>query len=187
LRQVPDSRRKEFCAALDHRVALPEALLADRMMTWDHVREMRHAGIAFGSHTVSHPVVSRLTGVDLRFELSESKRMLESELGEQVTDFAFPFGHSADCGSVAAAELQRCGYHSAVTTTNGSNSTGDNLFDLRRIQVGPEHDVASFAFCLTQAALFAETATHSPRVPIPAPALKKEAEPAELLRGGRRA
>src|SRR5207247_7912069 len=32
----------------------------DRMLTWQQIREMHAAGIDFGSHTVTHPVLSRI-------------------------------------------------------------------------------------------------------------------------------
>jgi peptidoglycan/xylan/chitin deacetylase (PgdA/CDA1 family) len=66
------------------------------MLTWDQVREMRGCGIEFGAHTVSHPLLARLPREQARWQLEESKRVIERELGERVRHFAFPAGSATD-------------------------------------------------------------------------------------------
>jgi peptidoglycan/xylan/chitin deacetylase (PgdA/CDA1 family) len=149
LRQIPDDARNHFCSDFEKRVSLPRAELADRMLTWEQVQEMAQAGIFFGSHTLSHPVVSRLTLTKAERELRESRCILERRLGHPILDFAFPFGQEADCGSVQAL-VARCGYRSAVTTRWGINTAGVNRFALRRVQLGEEQSLPSFAFQLNQ-------------------------------------
>ena len=150
LRRLSDARRRECCADLERKVALPPEQLADRMLTWPQIREMQKGGIAFGSHTVSHPVVSRLSATAAEEELRQSKRVLEERLGKPVEDFAFPFGQPADCGVAAEEPLRRCGYRSAVTTTWGVNSANTGRYRLRRVQIGEERSLALFAFRLGQ-------------------------------------
>ena len=150
LRGISNQRRQEFCAGLENRVVLPQEELEGRMLDWNEVRIMRRAGIEFGSHSMTHPVMSRLTSAELEFEIVQSKRKLEPKLGTCVQDFAFPFGHPNDCGTQAAAVLARCGYRSAVTTIPGVNAPGTNPFALRRIQVGEEHTVPMLALCLSR-------------------------------------
>ncbi len=156
LRTLPNWRRKECCADLERRVTLPKAELADRMLNWEQVRTMCSNGIAFGAHTLTHPVVSRLTLHELEKELGESRKILEANLGRPVLDFAFPFGGLDDCGFEAQAQLGRFGYRSAVTTVPGLNSPGVSPFALRRIQIGQEPSLAMFALRMSQAFLFSE-------------------------------
>jgi peptidoglycan/xylan/chitin deacetylase (PgdA/CDA1 family) len=150
LRTVPDARRKEHCENLEKLVTLPSEELKDRMLTWDQVRTMCSAGITFGSHTMTHPVVSQLTGEQLEGELSESKRLLEQRIAGTASHFAFPFGRPADCGKAAVPVLARSGYRSAATTVEGTNAPGDNLYELRRTQVCLERSISMFAFKLNQ-------------------------------------
>ncbi len=150
LRRMPDQRRRQYCAALEKQVALPADELADRMLTWEQVRQMHRAGIAFGSHTMTHPVVSRLAPAEAERELLESKRLLEEKLGSPVQDFAYPFGQPADCGTAATPLLARCGYRSAATTTWGINARGADRYRLRRVQIGEDCSLAMFAFQLNQ-------------------------------------
>ena len=54
------------------------------MMDSATVRELRRDGVLFGSHSVSHPRLSRLPAVAVREEVMRSKSMLEDLLGESV-------------------------------------------------------------------------------------------------------
>lgn len=156
LRTLPNSLRCERCAALENRIGLPQDALSSRVLTWEEIRLMHSAGIAFGSHTLTHPVVSQLAPHELQQELSSSKCLLEKKLGIPVLDFAFPFGKASDCSSAALEMLARSGYRSAVTTVSGVNTPQVNPFELRRLQVGSNGSIARFAFDIGRAFLRAE-------------------------------
>jgi peptidoglycan/xylan/chitin deacetylase (PgdA/CDA1 family) len=177
LRNTPASQRKSLCALLEQQVSLPLDKLAGRMLSWSQVREMRSAGIFFGSHTLSHPVLSQLPIEEAERELRESRAILENRLGEPVLDFAFPFGRPEDCGPLAYELAARCGYRSAVTTTWGYNTAGANMHALRRVQLGEERTASSFALHLHRAFFRAGgedtgnvSAGSLPQAAIPAPA-----------------
>jgi peptidoglycan/xylan/chitin deacetylase (PgdA/CDA1 family) len=168
LRTLPDHRRKEYCAALEAQIILPQDELKDRMLTWHQIRAMCREGITFGSHTMTHPAVSQLTGAQLDGELGESKRALENRIGSPVVHFAYPFGQPADCGTAAIPFLARNGYRSAATTVEGVNEPGDNRYELRRSQVGNERSISMFAFRLNQ--LFLSSGVQSSATSFPATA-----------------
>jgi peptidoglycan/xylan/chitin deacetylase (PgdA/CDA1 family) len=169
LRALSDKRRKEYCAAFEDQVSLPKNDLKERMLTWDHVQTMCRDGITFGSHTMTHPVVSRLTKSQLEGELGDSKRALEHYTGGPAVHFAYPFGQPADCGTTATPFLVRNGYRSAATTIEGINEAGDNCYQLRRSQVGNERSISMFAFRLNQLFL-SSGAQNSTSIPAAAPA-----------------
>lgn len=166
VRTLPDWRRKEYCESLEKRVTLPVDELRNRMLTWDQIRAMCRVGVSFGSHTMTHPVVSRLTEEQLESELCKSKRLLEERIGRPSQHFAFPFGKPEDCGKAAPRILTASGYRSAATTVEGTNSPGDNLYELRRTQIGNERSVPMFAFKLNQ--LFLSAAVDDPASALPA-------------------
>jgi peptidoglycan/xylan/chitin deacetylase (PgdA/CDA1 family) len=70
-------------------------------LTWDELAALRDAGWEIGSHTRSHPRLSRLADGRLREELSESRRALVDRFG-QCTSLALPYG-DGDARVVAAA------------------------------------------------------------------------------------
>jgi peptidoglycan/xylan/chitin deacetylase (PgdA/CDA1 family) len=156
LRTLPNVQRRLCCALLENKIGLPQNALSSRVLTWEEIHAMHQAGIAFGSHTLTHPVVSKLAPAELAAELTESRRLLEEKLGCPVVDFAFPFGKESDCSAAAVEQLARCGYRSAVTTVPGVNTPHVNPFELRRLQVADDGSLARFAFELCHAFLSSE-------------------------------
>ena len=102
------------------------------MLTWSQIREMHSAGIQFGSHTVNHPILSRLRREDIEVELQQSQAELSRELRAPVTSFAYPNGQAADYNDEVKAALKRCGYTCAVTARTGFNTSTTDPFEIRR-------------------------------------------------------
>ena len=148
LRTLPDQERQRWCESFEKEIPVPKAELSGSMMNWDQVREMQRAGITIGCHTMTHPVLSRLTGDALQREVADSKLLIEDRLGIQVDDFAFPFGKPRDCGQIGAEVLSALGLRTAMTTIHGVNEPGQNRFWLRRMVQGDEPSVAMFAYRL---------------------------------------
>lgn len=61
-------------------------------MTWSQVRALHGAGMEIGSHTLTHRPPSTLSDRELRYELSESRRVLEDGLGAAVRSISSPTG-----------------------------------------------------------------------------------------------
>jgi peptidoglycan/xylan/chitin deacetylase (PgdA/CDA1 family) len=80
-------------------------------ITWAQLRAMRAAGMTIGSHTRSHPYLTRISDPTLlRKEIVDSKQVLEKQLGTPVTDFAYPFGQY---NAAVAAAVEAAGYLTA--------------------------------------------------------------------------
>ncbi len=150
LRTVSDERRRQWCESFEKAIPLPAEALRGSMMSWDEVREMLRAGISFGCHTMTHPVLSRITPDDVQREVAESKGLIEERLGVQVDDFAFPFGKPADCGAIGAKFLSQSGLRTAMTANTGVNEPGADRFRLRRMVQGEDPSIAMFAYRLQE-------------------------------------
>jgi peptidoglycan/xylan/chitin deacetylase (PgdA/CDA1 family) len=79
-------------------------------MTWDELRGHLDRGISVGSHTVSHPHLTRLSDVELQHELKDSKGELEAELGRSCDEVAYPYGEQ---DSRVRAASRAAGYYRA--------------------------------------------------------------------------
>jgi len=101
-------------------------------LTWDEIVEMQKAGMSFGSHTLTHPDLRKLSSVNLEKQIKESKVVLEQKLGRAITDFCYPSGKYDDA---ALKELQADNYQTAVTTSSGISSLKDNPFLLKRRRI----------------------------------------------------
>jgi len=123
-------------------------------LTWERMREMQEEGIAFGSHTMTHPRLSGLPEERCRWELAESKRILEEGLGRPVETLAYPYG---DCNERIERAAQELGYRAAFTTVPGLNSPTTDRLALRRMNVRRWSYLPLFRRKLARMARLAET------------------------------
>lgn len=59
-------------------------------LTWDEIKEMKEWGIEFGSHTLSHRNLTKLTPNEILRELGESRTILEEKIGP-IRCISYPF------------------------------------------------------------------------------------------------
>lgn len=105
----------------------------DLMMTSDEVKALRHAGMQIGAHTMSHPILARLTDEQARQEIGGSKHFLEQLLGERVGLFAYPNGKPGDDYTPHSVDVVRSlGFDAAVSTHWGALATGGDLYQIPR-------------------------------------------------------
>jgi peptidoglycan/xylan/chitin deacetylase (PgdA/CDA1 family) len=132
-------------------VFLPTAFISNQRrqfkntdcLTWDEVRELRAAGIGFGSHTVNHLKLLELSFPQIETELVESKQQMEQELGEPVRTFAFPYAFpqaNREFVQEFRELLMRARYACCVTTELGRVKIGDDPYLLKRLPVNSLDD-----------------------------------------------
>jgi peptidoglycan/xylan/chitin deacetylase (PgdA/CDA1 family) len=61
-------------------------------LTWRQIREMRQCGLDIGSHTLTHPDLTKLSQDRLEAEIRDSKKVIEDHSGGPVYTFAYPSG-----------------------------------------------------------------------------------------------
>jgi peptidoglycan/xylan/chitin deacetylase (PgdA/CDA1 family) len=118
------------------------------MLAWDEVEAMSRQGVTFGSHTATHPILSRLSVPRQVEEVVRSKEAIERHTGRPVRSFAYPNGRAQDFGPETKDALRAAGYAYAVTTIFGLNGPGDDVFELRRGQPWDWH-LPTFALKLS--------------------------------------
>jgi len=96
--------------------ALPPAGFAS--VTWDQLKEMSGNGIEIGSHTLNHPILSRLKKEEeLTAETALSKEIFEEKLGKPVESFCYPNGCPKDINASVLNHVKMAGYKGAVVVT----------------------------------------------------------------------
>lgn len=116
------------------------------------VARLAAGGVAFGSHTVTHPKLRELTRPQLARELAESKEAIEHMTGTPVTLFSTPYAFPEDDTAFVhtlANSLQSFGYTHGVTTCIGRASASDGPLFLSRLPVNELDDDKLFAAKLT--------------------------------------
>lgn len=123
LKTVPEEEKQRYAGQLPAAlgVDMDESNFSHVFMTWDQAREMAANGIEFGSHTLTHPIMTRIPVEQAKHELVESKRLIEQELGKPVETFAYPNGGRADFNPEVIAAAREAGYKLAFTLMPGSN------------------------------------------------------------------
>ena len=113
----------------------------DLWMNWDMARQLRDAGMSLGAHTVSHPVLSRLTADAQNFEISESRLRLDAELGQPITALSYPVGRRDCFNADTRTALSQNGFDWAFSFYGGyCDGSKVDRFDLPRI--GIERDMS---------------------------------------------
>jgi len=64
----------------------------DRYMNWDQLRELASNGFSIQSHTMTHSPLGELSEKEIFYELSESKKIIEKEIGKEVKYLSLPHG-----------------------------------------------------------------------------------------------
>jgi peptidoglycan/xylan/chitin deacetylase (PgdA/CDA1 family) len=110
-----------------------------RFLNWDEAREMTGGGMAIGSHTHSHTVLSQLEPERQLEELSQSRTILKEQLGVEVDVLAYPVGGSNSFTNQTQILARDAGYRAAFSFYGGTNFPGKtNPYDVNRIDIeGP--------------------------------------------------
>lgn len=98
-------------------------------MSWNELQSLDPDLITIGSHTVHHPVLTRLPHEEMRYQIQESKQWLQRRLNRPVEYFCYPNGdYDASIAQVVAQN-----YKAAVTTRAGYFNKGDDVYQINRI------------------------------------------------------
>jgi peptidoglycan/xylan/chitin deacetylase (PgdA/CDA1 family) len=102
-------------------------------LTWEEVRELANEpGITIGSHTTTHPFLSRLDPASAIREIAGSRNIIHTRVRKAVDFFCYP------SGDFTAREMQlaaAAGYRAAVSVAPGVNRAGMQPYALRRTEV----------------------------------------------------
>jgi peptidoglycan/xylan/chitin deacetylase (PgdA/CDA1 family) len=117
------------------------------VLTWAQVRELRAAGISFGSHTATHPQLKLVGMARVNEEIETSKKTIEDRMGEAITEFSYPYAFpeaDQDFRRQLRESLQRNGFEIGVTTILGTAHSLSDRFFLPRLPVNNWDDPRFF-------------------------------------------
>ncbi len=93
----------------------------DGYLSEEELREMsRHPLVTIGAHGLWHRDFNRLSADEARFELSESRRLLEDIIHQKVDLLAWPFG---ECNAALERLSAECGYRASWSVWKGTNGS----------------------------------------------------------------
>ena len=108
-------------------------MIQDLMLTWDQVKEMHNSGMSFEAHTRTHAFIDELPEEEARKEVEDCVNSLKNNLNTSIHYFSYPRGRFTE---KLQPLLESAGIRAAVTTDQGQNRSGTNLFQLKRLDAG---------------------------------------------------
>ncbi|UCF05087.1 MAG: polysaccharide deacetylase family protein [bacterium] len=150
LAAMDDGARAPIIETIASRLSVDlKAIPRNLFLTWNEVRSMdTNTGIAFGSHSLTHPDLTTVSPDIARSEITGSKEMIERELGTQIDSFCYPRGDfSADIKRM----VREAGYRSGTTVIYGLNDESTDPYELRRI---PARNVPLPLFALEASGIY---------------------------------
>jgi len=119
------------------------------MLSVEQIKILSRNGVSFHSHSVSHPIVSRLKKTEFEYELLESREKIYQWTGNRPVYFAYPNGKPTDFTEESKELLSNMGYKAAFTLIRGTNDNLTDRYEMKRIPV-KNHDLAKFINYLFQ-------------------------------------
>jgi peptidoglycan/xylan/chitin deacetylase (PgdA/CDA1 family) len=101
-------------------------------LTEEEIKEMSDNGMEIGSHSMSHLNMHKMNKNQLKYEVEESKKILEDITNRPIESFCYPAGRLSES---LIEELINAGYTNAVTTKYGIYSHDDNIYKIKRIRI----------------------------------------------------
>lgn len=106
-----------------------------RILNWEEIEKMQHSGLVeFGSHTMNHSILSRLSLEKARQEILQSKEILQRYLASAKL-FSYPNGTINDFNEQHKEALRSLGFKGAVTTIQGRVSRMSDRYQLQRYYI----------------------------------------------------
>jgi peptidoglycan/xylan/chitin deacetylase (PgdA/CDA1 family) len=109
-------------------VAIPRT-----MLSWTELEALARGGMHVGAHTLTHPILSRLSEAECEREIRGSMEALTRRLGVPVRHFAYPNGQAEDISPAVRRIAEAAGARTACTAMYGFNRRGQDPMALWRI------------------------------------------------------
>lgn len=114
----------------------------ENYLTWDQMIMLRADWMEIGSHSESHPALSKISSSRFNEEIYGSKKLIEDCLQVPCEDFCYPGGFFSH---EVAETVKQAGYLSAVTTQYGHASLKNDMYQLPRVRIPRGMSISTFA------------------------------------------
>ncbi|MGM0509039.1 MAG: polysaccharide deacetylase family protein [Fusobacteriota bacterium] len=100
-------------------------------MNWKQINEVSKYG-EIGSHSYSHPHLTKLTKEKLKFEIQKSVEDIENNIEKKVDYFAYPYG---EYNETVKKEVIKKGFKAIFNQSLGAVSKKSDIYDINRMAV----------------------------------------------------
>jgi predicted ATP-grasp superfamily ATP-dependent carboligase/peptidoglycan/xylan/chitin deacetylase (PgdA/CDA1 family) len=124
-------------------------------MNWEELAELASDPlVTIGAHTVSHPVLAKLSEESARAEIEKGRSDIERRLGRAPSHFSYPFGDRTAAGAREYQIVKELGFKTGVTTRPGTlfDEHANHLASLPRLSINGNYQEQGFVDVLLSGA-----------------------------------
>jgi peptidoglycan/xylan/chitin deacetylase (PgdA/CDA1 family) len=116
-----------------------------QLLSYRELNQLVTQGMTMGAHTLSHPLLPKMSAELAEQEIRGCKERLEAQLQQEVWALAYPFGHEGSAGAREMTLAERAGYACAFLNHGGGllGRTGPR-FGLPRAHVTANMNMSEF-------------------------------------------
>lgn len=118
-----------------------EEMTGSKLMTNDQILTASSLGFEIGAHSMNHQNLTKLSEIELREEIMDSMKSIESILGKRIQSFAYPYG-STDERIIRITE--ECGFTFGCGVYSGPPGFGEDFYDFRRLTINSRTGILRF-------------------------------------------
>ncbi|MFQ5648307.1 MAG: polysaccharide deacetylase family protein [bacterium] len=150
---------REICSELGEGPNAGKTVLA-----WDELRQLAKAGVTFGPHTQTHPIMTQLTPEQMHQEVVGAYDDLKREIGDVPPIFCYPNGgHNDEVVGILRDE----GFKLGFTVMDGQNDlSSTDLLRLRRTNITRKSTLPILKIRLKKWFTYIDMIRHRERKPI---------------------
>ena len=104
----------------------------DPFLSWEDVMTMSRGGVDFGSHGMSHEILTNISPEEVSKDVRISKAIIEEKIQKSVYAFSYPNG---DHDPAIRKCIEESGYEIAFGTNKGFAGPDDDPLSLNRVNV----------------------------------------------------
>ena len=119
----------DYCGKVNDWPGNSDEIPRSKLLSWHEVRELDRHGIEIGSHTMTHPDLTRLTANEIEQEIIGSQTEIEDAVGRKAATFAYPFGWKNEMVKRIVANI----FDAACSTELGKVSAASDFYSLCRL------------------------------------------------------
>jgi peptidoglycan/xylan/chitin deacetylase (PgdA/CDA1 family) len=140
LKGLPAKERNQQIGLLIVEQSEPaSASQVDTTLTWEQILQLHRDGVYFGSHSMTHEILTAIPLAQAEQEITGSRECMEQRLGIECRLFAYPNG---DCSKEVRELVERAGYKNAFLNQNCGVWTAEcNPYLIPRLNVCEYHFV----------------------------------------------
>lgn len=130
IKHLQIERRESLAQQIADQASL---LPTDLMMSSEQLRLLHQSGMEIGGHTVTHPILAKLTEDQARIEIIDNKKELEKILDTTIHYFAYPNGKPGQDYLKEQIEIvKQASFKAALSTQWGVSTVTADKYQLPR-------------------------------------------------------